>query len=203
MTSLESATKIADWCVLPLRIPRQCRHLCLYTLMSHVQQPGQVTSQPVQQMCTQLVVSLMWHCHMDAVCPDTRYEEKLQEKRAQHKSQGLWSQCYDSAYNRRTIWVTVSHHIQCFSKDWYRSLEHGPASKVMSKLHEHHVLTLHKVLTSRRVLEREKTDQRERTDQNRQNRPIHIKCRILPFPFGQWPMVIARAAALGGSRYDS
>ena len=44
-------------------------------------------------------------------------------------------------------------------------IEHGPANKVMSKLHEHSVLTFHKILTSRRVLEREKTDK------NRQNRP--------------------------------
>jgi len=44
-------------------------------------------------------------------------------------------------------------------------IEHGPASKVMSKLHEHSVLTFHKILTSRRVLEREKTDK------TRQNRP--------------------------------
>ncbi len=44
-------------------------------------------------------------------------------------------------------------------------IEHGPASKVMSKLHEHSVLTFHKILTSSRNLEREKTDK------NRQNRP--------------------------------
>ncbi len=44
-------------------------------------------------------------------------------------------------------------------------VEHGPASKVMSKLHEHSVLTFHKILTSRRVLERDKTHK------CRQNRP--------------------------------
>ena len=44
-------------------------------------------------------------------------------------------------------------------------IEHGPASKVMSRLHEHSVLTFHKILTSRRVLEREKSDK------SRQNRP--------------------------------
>ncbi len=47
-------------------------------------------------------------------------------------------------------------------------IEHGPASKFMSKLNEHsvnNVLTFHKILTSRRVLEREKTDK------SRQNRP--------------------------------
>lgn len=37
-------------------------------------------------------------------------------------------------------------------------IEHGPAGKVMSKLHEYSVLTFHKTLTSRKVLEREKTD---------------------------------------------
>ena len=49
-------------------------------------------------------------------CSDTRYEEKLQEKGAQHKalagsSQGLWLQCYHSADYHRTIWFTVSHYI--------------------------------------------------------------------------------------------
>jgi len=44
-------------------------------------------------------------------------------------------------------------------------VEHGPANKVMSKLHEHYVLTFHKILISRTVLEREKTDKR------RHNRP--------------------------------
>ncbi len=44
-------------------------------------------------------------------------------------------------------------------------IEHRPASKVMSKLHEHSVSTFHKILTSRRVLERGKTDK------PRQNRP--------------------------------
>ena len=44
-------------------------------------------------------------------------------------------------------------------------VEHGPASKVMSILHEHSVSTFHKTLTSRTVL------QREKTDKNKQNRP--------------------------------
>ena len=43
-------------------------------------------------------------------------------------------------------------------------IEHGPASKVMSKLHEYSVLTFHKV-TSRRTLNMEKTDK------TRQSRP--------------------------------
>ncbi len=50
------------------------------------------------------------------------------------------------------------------SGSWYHTtsfalaqigIEHGPANKVMSELHEHSVLTFHKTLTSRRVLERE------------------------------------------------
>ncbi len=44
-------------------------------------------------------------------------------------------------------------------------IEHGPASKVMSKLHELCALTFQKILTYRRVLESEKTDK------NRLNRP--------------------------------
>ena len=47
----------------------------------------------------------------------------------------------------------------------FRSGEHGAADNVMSKLHEHSVLTFHKILTTRRVLEREKSDK------SRQNRP--------------------------------
>ena len=134
--------------------------------MSHVQQSGQVTSQPVQQMCTQLVVSLMWHCHMDAVCPDTRYEEKLQEKRAQHKA--LEEALKEYGYNVTTLPIIIGQsRSQYTTSDALAKIgvEHGLASKVMSKLHEHSVLTFHKILTSRRVLEREKSDK------SRQNRP--------------------------------
>ena len=42
-------------------------------------------------------------------------------------------------------------------------IEHGPASKVMSKLHEHCVLAFHKILTSRRVLERKREDRQNQT----------------------------------------
>ncbi len=55
-------------------------------------------------------------------------------------------------------------------------IEHGPAGKLMSKLHEHSVLTFHKILTSRRVLEREKTDNRRGL--------IHLRFRIFPLPLG-------------------
>ncbi len=39
-------------------------------------------------------------------------------------------------------------------------IEHpyGLASKVMSKLHEHSVLTFHKIMTSKKVVEKEKSD---------------------------------------------
>ena len=52
-------------------------------------------------------------------------------------------------------------------------IEHGPASKVMSKLHEHSVLTFHKILTSRRVLEREKSDKTGH---------IRLRFKIFRFP---------------------
>ena len=78
---------------------------------------------------------------------ETRYEEKLQEKQAQHKA--LEEALKDHGYNvnYRTIWVTVSHYIRRSSKF---GIEHGPAGKVMSNLHEHSILTFHKILTSRR-----------------------------------------------------
>ena len=62
-------------------------------------------------------------------------------------------------YDFTTLPVTIGQ-----SGSWYHAtsfafaqigIEHGPANKVMSKLHEHSVLTFHKIITSRRVLERE------------------------------------------------
>jgi len=100
-------------------------------------------------------------------CPDTRYEEKLQEQAAQHKA--LEEALKDYGYNVNTL-----HTLGGQSETHYHTtsdalakigIEHGPASKVMSKLHEHSVLTFHKILTSRRVLEREKSDK------SRQNMP--------------------------------
>ncbi len=98
-------------------------------------------------------------------CSDTRYEEKLQEKGAQHKA--LEEALKDYAYNVTTLPIIIGQ-----SGSQYHTtsdalakigIEHGPASKVMSKLHEHSVLTFHKILTSRRVLEREKTEQARST----------------------------------------
>ena len=100
-------------------------------------------------------------------CSDTRYEEKLQEKGAQHKA--LEEALKDYGHKVTTLPIIIGQ-----SGSQYHTtsdalakigIEHGPASKVMCKLHEHSVLTFHKILTSRRVLEREKTDKR------RQNRP--------------------------------
>ena len=95
-------------------------------------------------------------------CSDTRYEEKLQEKGAQHKA--LEEALKEYGYNVTTLPIIIGQ-----SRSQYHTtsdalakigVEHGPASKVMSKLHEHSVLTFHKILTSRRVLEREKTHKR-------------------------------------------
>ena len=100
-------------------------------------------------------------------CPDTRYEEKLQEKEAQHKA--LKEALKDYGYNVTTLPIIIGQsgsQYHTTSDALAKSgIEHGPASKVMSKLHEHSVLKFHKILTSRRKLEREKTDK------NRQNRP--------------------------------
>ncbi len=96
-------------------------------------------------------------------CSDTRYEEKLQEKGAQHKAFG-----YDVTTLPIIIGQSGSQHHTTSDALAKIGIEHGPASKVMSKLHEHSVLTFHKILTSRRVLEREKTDKRR---QNRLDPP--------------------------------
>ena len=98
-------------------------------------------------------------------CPDTRYEEKLQEKEAQHKA--LEGALKDYGYNVTTLPIIIEQ-----SGSQYRTtsgalakigIEHGHASKVMSKLQEHSVLTFHKILTSRRVLEGE--DRQKQTEQ--------------------------------------
>ena len=51
-------------------------------------------------------------------CPDTRYEE---QHKALEEARGLWTQCYHTAYNHRTIWVTISHYLSRCSKDRYRA----------------------------------------------------------------------------------
>ena len=72
-------------------------------------------------------------------CSDTRYEEKLQEKGAQHKA--LEEALKDYGYNVSTLPIIIGQ-----SGSQYHTtsdalakigIEHGPASKVMSKLHEH------------------------------------------------------------------
>ncbi len=95
------------------------------------------------------------------------YEEKLQKNEAQHEA--LEEALKDYGYNVTTLPIIIGqsgsqYHTTSFALAKI-GIEHGPASKVMSKLHEHSVLTFHKVLTSGRVLEREKTDK------TRRNRP--------------------------------
>ena len=100
-------------------------------------------------------------------CPDTRYEEKLQEKGSQHKA--LEEALKDYGYNVTILPIIIGQsgsQLHTTSDALAKiGIEHGAASKVLSKLHEHSVLTYHKTLTSRRVLER------ERSDKSRQNRP--------------------------------
>ena len=75
----------------------------------------------------------------------------------------------DYGYNVTTLPIIIgqsgSQYHTTFDALANIGVEHGPANKVLSKLHEHYVLTFHTILTSSRVLEREKTDKR------RQNRP--------------------------------
>ena len=100
-------------------------------------------------------------------CPDTRYEEKLREKGAQHKAleEALKGYVYNVTTLPTIIGQSGSQYHTTSDALAKIGIEHGPASKVMSKLHEHSVLTFHKILTPRRVLESEKLDK------NRQNRP--------------------------------
>ena len=100
-------------------------------------------------------------------CSDKRYEDKLQEKGAQHKA--LDQALKDYSYNVTTLPIIIAqsgsqYHATSDALTKVR-IQHGPTSKVTSKLHEHFVLTLHKILTFRKLLER------EMTDQSRQNRP--------------------------------
>ena len=72
-------------------------------------------------------------------CPDTRYEEKLQEKGAQHNA--LEEALQDYVYNVTSLPIIIGqsgsqYHNTSDALAKVRT-EHGPASKVMSKLHEH------------------------------------------------------------------
>ncbi len=100
-------------------------------------------------------------------CSDTRYEEKLQDKGAQHKAleEALKDYGYDVITLPRIIGPSGSQYHTTSDALAKIGIEHGHASKGTSKLHEHSVLTFQNILTSRRVLEREKTDKR------RQNSP--------------------------------
>jgi len=99
-------------------------------------------------------------------CPDARYEEKLQEKEAQHVA---WE---DYGYNVTTLPIIIGQSVSQYHTTSYTlskiGIEHGRAGKLMFKLREHSVFTFHKILTSRRVLEREKTD---KTRQSRSDPP--------------------------------
>ena len=80
-------------------------------------------------------------------CPDTRYEEKLQEKEAQHKA--LEGALKDYGYNVTTLPIIIGQSGSQYHTTSYAlakiGIEHGPASKVISRLREHSVLTLHKI----------------------------------------------------------
>ena len=79
-------------------------------------------------------------------CPDTRYEK---EKGAQHKAleEALKDHRsgYHHGYNVTTLPIIIgqsgSHYHTTYDALARMGLHHGPASKVMSKLHEFSVLT--------------------------------------------------------------
>ena len=84
-------------------------------------------------------------------CSDTRYEEKMQEKGAQHKAlEEALKALKDYGYNVTTLPIIIGQSGSQFHTTSDApakiGIEDGPASKVMSKLHS--VLTFHKILTS-------------------------------------------------------
>ena len=88
-------------------------------------------------------------------CADTRYEEKLQDKEAQH--QELHAALTDVGYNVATLPIILG-----FSGSNYHAttdalaqlgIEHKQAEKVMLKVHEHAKISLQSIIMSRRALE--------------------------------------------------
>jgi len=121
-------------------------------------------------------------------CLDTRYQGSLQEKKAQHEA--MEGALKDDGYYVTTLPTIIGQfgsqcHATCYAIAKI-GIKHGPASTVMSKLHEHAALTFHKILTPCGVLKREKTDN------TRQNRPNPLESTLglgFSFPFGLWPMI--------------
>ncbi len=76
-------------------------------------------------------------------CPDTRHQEKLQE------SEALSGALKDYGYNVTTLPIITGQSGSQYHTTSYAlakiGIEHGPASKVISRLREHSVLTLHKI----------------------------------------------------------
>ena len=72
----------------------------------------------------------------EGYCSDTKYEEKLQEKGAQHKA--LEEALKDYGYNVTTLPTIIGQsgsQYHTTSEALARiGIEHGPASRVMSKL---------------------------------------------------------------------
>ena len=80
-------------------------------------------------------------------CPDTRNEEKLQGKGAQHKA--CEEAFKDCGYNFTTLPLIIGQfgsqcHTTCSALAKV-GVEHGSVSKVMSRLHEYSVLTSRRV----------------------------------------------------------
>ena len=88
-------------------------------------------------------------------CSDTRYEEKLEEKEAQHTALEVALKEYGYDVTVLPIILGVSGSIYKTTKHALGQLgiEHGPANKLMRKLHEHAIITLGKIVRSRRALE--------------------------------------------------
>ncbi len=73
-------------------------------------------------------------------CPDTRYEGKLQEKRVHVQHKALEEALKDYGYNVTTLPIIITQSGSPYhtTSDALAKIdiEHGPAGKVMSKLHD-------------------------------------------------------------------
>ena len=102
-------------------------------------------------------------------CSDTRYQEKLKDKEAQH--QALQEALEDYGYKVAVLPVILGFSGSHFHTTTHAfkqlGIEHSAATTLMLKLHEHAITSLHNIVVSRRVL--------ERSSQNRQNRPYRTK----------------------------
>ena len=102
-------------------------------------------------------------------CSDTRYEEKLKEKEAQHQAlqQALEDYGYKVAVLPVILGFSGSHFHTTTHAFKQLGIEHSAMATLMRKLHEHAVTSLHNIVVSRRVLERSSQSGHNRPNRNK------------------------------------